>query len=71
MPKSTRPDAPGVLHHVMRRRIEGKKIFGNNAKRKDFLERLAELTFDGAIDIYSWTLMPNYFHIFVNQNELK
>ncbi len=21
--------------------------------------------------IYSWTLMPNYFHIFVNQNELK
>ena len=63
MPRSARLDAPGVLHHVMGRGIERKKIFWNNDDRKDFLDRLAALAFDGAMDIYAWALMPNHFHI--------
>ena len=36
-------DAPGVLHHVMIRGIEGRKILRNNEDRKDFVERLENL----------------------------
>ena len=63
MPRVARLDAPGVLHHVMGRGIERKKIFWNNRDRKDFLERLEQAAFEGAMEIYAWVLMPNHFHI--------
>jgi len=40
MPRTARLDAPGVLHHVMIRGIERRKIFRNNKDREDFIERL-------------------------------
>ena len=43
MPRSARLDAPGVLHHVMGRRIESRKIFLDDPDREDFLLRLEEL----------------------------
>jgi hypothetical protein len=43
MPRIARLDAPGALHHVMIRGIEGTKIFRNNKDRKDFIERLEKL----------------------------
>ncbi|MFC1840548.1 hypothetical protein ACFL1N_13270 [Thermodesulfobacteriota bacterium] len=43
MLRTARLDAPGVLHHVMIRGIEGKKIFRNNKDRNDFIERLEKL----------------------------
>jgi putative transposase len=64
MPRLARLDAPGVLHHVMGRGIEGKKIFWNNKDRADFIERLAALVDNGAMDIYAWTLIPNHFHMY-------
>jgi REP element-mobilizing transposase RayT len=70
MPRSARLDAPGVLHHVMGRGIERKKIFWNNNDRKDFLDRLAALAFDGAMDVYAWTLMPNHFHVLCKTKNL-
>ncbi len=70
MPRSARLDAPGVLHHVMGRGIERKNIFWNNADRNDFLERLAALATDGAMDIYAWVLMPNHFHILCKTKNL-
>jgi len=63
MPRLARLDAPGALHHVMGRGIEGKKIFFNNKDRNDFLGRLAELVEDDSMDIYAWTLLPNHFHL--------
>ena len=35
--------APGALHHVMGRDIDGIKLFRNRKDREDFLERLADL----------------------------
>ncbi len=52
-----------MLHHLIGRGIERKKVFWNNDDRKDFLKRLAALSFDGTMDIYAWALMPNHFHI--------
>ncbi|MCK4729106.1 MAG: hypothetical protein KAT27_09300 [Desulfobacterales bacterium] len=43
MPRQARLDAPGVLHHIVIRGIERRKIFLNYKDREDFLERLANL----------------------------
>ena len=39
MPRQARLDAPGTLHHVMIRGIEGKGIFRDTQDRKDFVTR--------------------------------
>jgi REP element-mobilizing transposase RayT len=43
MPRSARLDAPGILHHIMIRGIERRKIFMDNKDREDFLVRLEKL----------------------------
>ena len=63
MPRLARLDAPGVLHHIMGRGIEGNKILINDKDRKDFIARLSALTEQGAMDVYAWALLPNHFHI--------
>jgi putative transposase len=40
MPRLARLDAPGVLHHIMGRGIEGNKIFIRDKDRQDFVGRL-------------------------------
>jgi len=56
-------DAPGTLHHVMGRGIEGIKIFRNKRDREDFLSRLEDLCMGQAMKIYAWALMDNHFHL--------
>ena len=63
MPRQPRLDAPGALHHVMGRGIDGVKIFINRKDREDFLERLADLCRADALSVYAWALMGNHFHI--------
>jgi putative transposase len=63
MPRQPRLDAPGVLHHVMGRGIEGTKVFRNQGDRKDFVERVEGLCTAGAWVVYAWALMPNHFHL--------
>jgi REP element-mobilizing transposase RayT len=63
MPRKSRLDAPGVLHHVMGRGIEKRNIFKDDADRNDFIERLALLCEDDAWDVYAWALLPNHFHL--------
>jgi REP element-mobilizing transposase RayT len=59
MPRLARLDTPGVLHHVMGRGIERRKIFQSDTDRNDFIDRLSALARDGALEIYAWVLMPN------------
>ncbi|MBW1970964.1 MAG: transposase [Deltaproteobacteria bacterium] len=70
MPRLARLDAPGVLHHVMGRGIEGRKIFHSDIDRNDFINRLSALTRDAAMEIYAWVLMPNHFHILCKTKNL-
>ena len=65
MPRQTRLDAPGALHHVMGRGIDRIKIFKNKLDRNDFLSRLADLCEKGDMIIYAWSLMPNHFHLLI------
>jgi len=41
MPRLAGLDVPGVLHHIMIRGIERRKIFRDNKDRDDFIERLS------------------------------
>ena len=65
MPRQPRLDAPGTLHHVMVRGIDGKKIFRTIKDREDFLIRLSCLCESEALSIYAWALMTNHAHLLV------
>jgi len=70
MPRLARLDAPGVLHHVIGRGIEKRKIFRNDTDRNDFIDRLSTLAQDGAMEIYAWALIPNHFHLLCKTKNL-
>jgi putative transposase len=65
MPRQPRLDAPGALHHVIGRGIDGIKIFSNSKDREDFLERLSDLCKADALSVYAWVLMGNHFHLLI------
>jgi putative transposase len=62
MPRQARLDAPGVLHHIMIRGIERRKIFINDGDREDFLERLSKLLPRTETACYAWGFIPNHAH---------
>lgn len=63
MPRQARLDVPGLLHHVMARGIERRKIFKDGKDRKAFLERLAIILEETQTQCYAWSLLPNHFHL--------
>lgn len=65
MPRGPRLDAPGVLHHVMVRGIEGRSIFRDDRDREEFLTRLAALVETTGLTVYAWALLPNHAHLLV------
>ncbi len=43
MPRLARIDAPGVLHHIIIRGIERKKMFKDKTDQDNFIDRLSRL----------------------------
>jgi len=62
MPRTARLDAPGVLHHVMIRGIERRKIFRTDKDREDLIERLEVLCPEMQTSCYAWAFMSNHAH---------
>jgi len=60
MPRLARLDAPGVLHHLMIRGIERRKIFWNEQDREDFLDRLSRLLPETDTACYAWVFISNH-----------
>ena len=71
MPRLARLDAPGVLHHIMIRGIELRRIFRNDKDREDFLVRLGKIVKETATPCLCWALTPNHIHFFVNIAPVK
>lgn len=69
MPRKSRIDAPGALHHVIVRGIERKSIFWDDTDRQDFLDRLADLLPRTSTACYAWALMPNHAHLLLRTGE--
>ena len=62
MPRLASLDAPGVIHHVMIRGIERRKIFRNNKDRNDMMDRLTDLLPATNTTCYAWAFLPNHAH---------
>lgn len=65
MPRGPRLDAPGVLHHVMIRGLERRRIFRDDRDQADFVARLGALAESGTLTVYAWALLPNHAHLLV------
>ncbi len=65
MPRQSRLDFSGALHHIMGRGIERRAIFAGDEDRDDFLARLETLVKKESLFVYAWALMPNHFHLLV------
>lgn len=63
MPRGPRLDAPGALHHVMARGIEGARIFRSDTDREEFLRRLGEQAAVAGAQVLAWALLPNHLHV--------
>ena len=55
-------DAAGVLHHIIIRGIERRKIFRNDADKNNFIDRLSNLLPQTHTACYAWALMFNHAH---------
>ncbi len=60
MPRLARLDAPGVIHHVMIRGIERRKIFRNDKDRNDMMDRLADLLPATNTICYAWAFLSTH-----------
>lgn len=69
MPRTARIDHPGLLHHVIARGIERRKIFQNNADYNDFLSRLEIGLAKSGGQCLAWALMPNHIHLLIRSGE--
>lgn len=65
MPTSLRQDAPGALHHVMMRGVDGRAVFSDAADRLWFLSRLTAVLPPAETRCLAWCLMTNHVHLVV------
>ena len=63
MPRRSRIDAVGALHHVIARGVARRKIFFEDKDRDDFLDRLGTILKESDCACYAWALMSNHFHL--------
>jgi putative transposase len=62
MPRIARLDAPGLLHHVIIRGIERRKIFTDDQDRENFIKRLSLLLPLTKTHCYAWAFLSNHAH---------
>jgi hypothetical protein len=54
MPRKSRIDTPGALHHIIARGIERRSIFGDDHDRDNFLKRLGMVLSETGTKCYAW-----------------
>lgn len=70
MPRTARLDAPGILHHIIIRGIERRKIFRDNQDRENLLARLAKLLPETKTACYAWAFLPNHAHFLLRSGDV-
>jgi putative transposase len=63
MPRQSRIDITGALHHVIARGIERRKIFEDEQDRYGFIENLGLILEQTETACFAWSLMSNHFHL--------
>ena len=62
MHRIARLDSPGLLHHIMIRGIERRKIFNDGKDRENLIERLSVLLPETRTQCYAWSFLSNHAH---------
>jgi REP element-mobilizing transposase RayT len=62
MPRLARLDVPGVIHHVIIRGIERRRIFCNNKDHTDMIDRMSDLLTATNTACYAWVFLSNHAH---------
>lgn len=70
MPRKSRIDAPGALHHIIVRGIDRALIFRDERDRDRLIERLGALLVETGTACYAWALLPNHFHLLLRSGDL-
>ena len=70
MPRKSRIDPPGALHHVVARGIDRGKIFQDPVDKRNFINRLAEILKGTETMCYAWALIPNHFHLLLKTEDM-
>ena len=70
MPRKSRIDAPGALHHIIARGIERSKIFQDRTDRSNFLDRLGRIVRETKTSCFAWALIPNHFHLLLKTGQV-
>lgn len=65
MPRSSRIDSPGALHHIIFRGIDRRKIFRDDEDRDNFVDRLGRILTDTGTPCFAWALIPNHVHLLI------
>lgn len=63
MPRQSRLDWSGAVHHVMARGVGKCIVFLDPEDRHDFVRRLSALVMECGISLMAWALMPNHIHL--------
>ncbi len=63
MPRKSRIDTAGALHHLIVRGIERRRIFRDDVDRDRFLDRLGALLKESRTICYAWAILPNHVHL--------
>jgi putative transposase len=63
MPRRSRLDASGILHHVIIRAIDKRPTFTSITDRRDFVERCGRLFPESNTACYAWALLSNHAHL--------
>jgi len=63
MPRKSRIDTPGALHHIIVRGIERSTIFKDSTDRHNFLERIGTIIQETKTRCLAWALLSNHFNL--------
>lgn len=63
MPRHSRIDAPGAVHHVMVRGITRSAIFYDTVDMDRFIDRAGIILAEGRIGCYAFSLLSNHIHL--------
>jgi REP element-mobilizing transposase RayT len=70
MPRKARIDAPGALHYVFLRGIQGEEVFQDDTDRDNFVDRLAHLLKESSSSCFAWALMPTQIHLLLKTGKI-
>lgn len=70
MPRKSRIDTSGALHHLIGRGINRQEIFTDKKDYLAFMERLGDLLIETKTSCYAWALIPNHFHLLLRTGDV-